>query len=517
MNDLKKTILIHWHPQFSYFARCIIESASYLGTSLNDLKVFALMGPNFLTYTASTSSVFLNSIRPHLQEICGLELELIDTPEYFNYPSSSKNFSGDEHCIAEFETSLMSNLKALQLLRASSRDSVSRGLDQQVDTLRSFIDSGYRQDVEKLRYTYSINLGDYYSRILSEVAPDIVCISHGNYDFYVALYLAAFFKSIPTLVSNGGHLCSYVTSTDQITDPGIASSYQSLIEYYVNTPSAICEHRLSDYNMNNETILDLERNTCSTILYNQDLSSGPIREVVKSKPLVVLPVFGEVSLHNVLGLNRFTSKCQWLESIISSLSTSDASAVYFHPHTNFHSQMELTKYIVKYVAEKYSYRGDILTTPEELLKHSKFSRYIPVSMGGTISLELAARNKTSIVSNECTSTPIPGANFIFDGYTSIHKIVEACSHFNTINNTSNEILINSIKQAQLRIKAPSHKNALDFYMRKLFDKFYFFGDSKCNDHSVLAQFLANYARLFVARNDIATPKFNHLLTHFNGS
>ena len=517
MNNNKTTLLIHWHPQFSYFARCIIESASYLGTSLNNLKVFVVMGPNFLPVTAPTSSVFLNSIRPHLHNACGLELELIVTPEHFNHPSSAEYFSANDHCIAEFEASLISNIKALQLLRASSRDSVSRALDQNVDRLRSIIDAEYRQNVEKLRYTYSIELGEYYSRILSEVAPDMVCISHGNYDFYVALYLAAFFKSTPTLVSNGGHLCSYVTSTNQITDPGIASSDQSLIEYFVDNPSAICEHNFSDYSLNKQTIMDLDSNICSTILYNQDLSSATTHEVDKPIPLVVLPVFGEVSLHNVLGLNRFTSKYQWLESIVSSLSTKDASAIYFHPHTQFHRQMQLTTDIVKNVAEKYSYRGDILTSPEELIKHSKFSRYMPVSMGGTISLEMAARNKISIVSNECTSTPIPGANLIFDGHTSIHKIVELCSHSNTINNTSNDILINSVKQALLRIKAPSHHYARDVYMRKLFDKFYFFGTAKCNNYSELAQFIANYARLFEARNDIVTPKFNHLLAHSKGS
>jgi hypothetical protein len=189
-------LLHHFHPQGSHIFRAIVESAKFMDATLSTVDLISIVGANFLPNCADESS-FLNLLVPPLRSsrIERVPSHLFSFDTYF--PIGSQNSTCSSELLNCDETALLDN---------SVRDSINRGLSRFISTLDFYLDSDseYSRTLFGQRRRYAFCLLDYYLSLIDIVTPDIISISHGNYDYYVTLYLAARLRRIPVLVVQGG-------------------------------------------------------------------------------------------------------------------------------------------------------------------------------------------------------------------------------------------------------------------------------------------------------------------------
>ena len=158
---------------------------------------------------------------------------------------------------------------------------------------------------------YATTLVRTYRELIKKFNPDIAAISHGTYDHYVSVYVAASEESVPVLVVNGGCIwLIYVKNhKKEITDPCIANAFAEIVKMY---NKMIVDRRILP-----SDIVELINKANNQYLPNS--SSGIITKSKiferqhKGKPLAMLPVFAELNHHNCLEDVEFKSRYAWLE------------------------------------------------------------------------------------------------------------------------------------------------------------------------------------------------------------
>ena len=162
------------------------------------------------------SSNYLQEIEPYFKNLSiSVSYEIVPKVLEWSQNSWSSNTKSIRLRQNSFEVKINSNIQALTLFRSSIQDSINRGLDQNINWVKVFTDETYFDEIIKKRYEYGYDLGEYYTYLNEKYSPDMIAISHGNYDYYVILYLSAHYSKSKTLVINGGWLNSYILESDK--------------------------------------------------------------------------------------------------------------------------------------------------------------------------------------------------------------------------------------------------------------------------------------------------------------
>jgi hypothetical protein len=404
-------LLQHFHPQGSHIFRSIVESAKFMDVSLNSVELISIVGANFLPNCADESTL-INLLVPPLKSsrIEHVPNHLFSFDTYLlmgleNFTCSSEHLNSDEAA----------------LLDNSVRDSINRGLSRFISTLDFYLDSEseYSRALFYQRRSYALCLLDYYLSLIDIVSPDIISISHGNYDYYVALYIAARLRRIPVLIVQGGFNRSWLirnsadvadqspssekirlykalsdTSPKQIT---LRDSLQEFVCSYANSSISINAHRDSSLSV-----------IASSYLRSLE-NSGPITY------LLMMPILGEVCHQDLFHDTFYKSKPEWIFSLLQLLSTLPHELVIrHHPELDFYQERHTVVRFLDTLASKYSIRISHIFSNDDL---SKFvserictgASCIPLSFGSSISSELASVNFASITANGCLASLIPSA------------------------------------------------------------------------------------------------------------
>lgn len=405
-------ILQHFHPQGSHIFRTIVETAKIYSQALSDLELFSIIGSNFLG-THPDYANFIHSLAPPLRSSESILIPnyLHSFDSYLASPVSEVN-SLPNYPLDDSE---------LNLLHNSARDSLYRGLSPSVSTIKLYLSQSddYFTRVYNTRKKYAYALFNYYVQLISETLPDIVTLSHGNYDYYVSLYLAARIHSIPVLLVNGGFNRSWLIRNDgKITDHSSSAEKIRIFKALSSdqTPSLPLRSDLLHYintHRNSMEGVEAHRNSSCQLLSDLYLKSLSNRGDIIY--ILMMPILGEVCHQDLFLDTHFKSKHEWIESLFSQLSHySMPIAIRHHPEVEFYNEKSLVANYLNVLSEKYNIPIVQLRTNEEF---SQFLRditstgqsFIPISFGSTISSELSTSSLSSITANGCLASLIPFA------------------------------------------------------------------------------------------------------------
>ncbi len=462
MRELR--LLLHWHPQGSYLARSIFHSFKF-AKKAERIRVGIVVGSNFMAQTNQESIAYVKELtkRDTNNKLVSFELIVIDYPLWnFSLYASKK----------EEENTKMYNGKYKKLFANSVKDSLGRGLEVCFNNKDYMTSNEVSEKLEKERMGYATMLIEKYRQIIKDFNPDIAAISHGTYDHYVAVYIAAGEESVPVLVVNGGCNMAYVCESQNkvITDPCIANAFSDIVKLYKEEKNIM------------ETVLppDLKRLiTKASNRYLPNSSSGIIAKskvfekgTHTSKPLAMLPVFAELNHHNCLQELEFKSRYEWLEWCFKMAHESNKQLLlYAHPQTNAYGQNSLTNELVNNAAIKYPAEFKLLAKLGDLEYESLKDALVPITMASSVSLEMNMLGKVSCVSNYSTSSPLK-CNVQFrkndcfkdlEGRFMLQKDIELDHH---ISDAANQAL---------KFNSYNKFGSQDYHIRKAFEKLIWFG------------------------------------------
>lgn len=405
-------LLQHFHPQGSHLFRTIVETAKIFSVHLSEINLTSIVGANFLN-TLPESSEIIESLRSTLksstrtlvpEELASFDAYLLTTE-------------------ALTDTILSSDLdiEETELFENSIKDSLYRGLSNAISTLDLYVssDSEYFECAVRMRRRYAYSLFNYYSSLIDRISPDVITLSHGNYDYYIALYLAARVRSIPVLIVNGGFNRSWlVKNKGPISDHSPSSekirmfralasstelclSLRKQLQKYVTSRSGkdvpIEAHSSSALSMLGSSYRASLHNT-GTIIY-----------------VLMMPILGEVC-HQDLFFNTFySSKPAWLHSLFATLAEFRLKLVVrHHPEVDFYNERKVAKSFLDILSSRYSLpiahiygNMDFSRFIDDTVKAG--NSFIPLSFGSSISSELATFSLSSITANGCLAALIPSA------------------------------------------------------------------------------------------------------------
>lgn len=405
-------ILQHFHPQGSHLLRTVVEAGKIFSAKLSDINLVSIVGANFLN-TCFGSAEIIQSMSPPLKSC-----SILHVPE--NLTTFEAYLRSHD---ATTTTILSSKLDSEEsnLLDNSIRDSLYRGLSGAFSTLDLYIscDGEYFKYAFRLRRNYAYSLFNYYSLLLGRMLPDIVTISHGNYDYYITLYLAARSRSIPVLIVNGGFNRSWVVKNKgALTDHSSSSEKMRIFRALTSGADSCLSLR--------ERLQKLVKSRCARnagIEAHQSSASNLLRSTyrasLENKGIVtyvlMMPILGEVC-HQDLFFNTFnSSKPAWLHSLFSTIAELRLNLVIrHHPEVEFYSERNVVRSFLDSLASRHS------ISITHLYSNTSFSHFIrdtliagnsfvPLSFGSSISSELATFSLSSITANGCLAALIPSA------------------------------------------------------------------------------------------------------------
>ena len=382
-------ILVHWHPQLSHLIRSFVEPLSLQNISLKEIDLNIIVGANFLTGLRKPDHEFL-------EHFCSIFSEILSSVTLHYVPYEVQIFaakrSNKNSC--EFAKLLSSDVHASHLLELSIDDSLSRGLDNSFDQVRYFCDEKYASGLLSERREFAISLGNWYLELVKLIKPDLVSISHGNYDYYVCLYLSCVFTSTKIIIINGGHAHSYIPkSSIDVLDPGGCNATRDLLapdstgkrDHLIYLKNLVSQYRLQTDNSINED----NKSSVALALHSSFASHKSSLFTQQPRVLCFLPVYGELSHHNGLSPLSYSSKIAWTRDIFRKCSAESVDlAIRPHPHLAGYGQQDLSDSIVHHLSNEYSIK------PTMLLDDESFYSYImkyphSFTFNGSIALELS--------------------------------------------------------------------------------------------------------------------------------
>ena len=464
-------LLLHWHPQGSYLARSIFHAFKF-AKKAERIHVGIVVGSNFMAQTNQDSISYIRELtkRNRNDKIVSFELITIDYALWnFSLYSSKKDRSSRTRYKGRYK----------ELFDNSVRDSLGRGLEVCFNNKEYMTSNEISERLERERREYATELVENYRQIISAFHPDITAISHGTYDHYVAVYIAAGEESVPVLVVNGGCNMAYICETQNkvITDPCIANAFSDIVRLYREREDVI------------KTVLPSTLKKLITKASNRYLpnsSSGIIaRSKIfnkgshTSKPLAMLPVFAELNHHNCLEELEFKSRYEWLEWCFQMSHKSKKQLIlYAHPQTNAYGQNSLTNQLVNNAANKYPTEYKLLTRLNDLEAEGLKDALVPITMASSVSLELNMLGKISCVSNYSTSSPLD-CNVKFTNNDRFNDLENRFMIQKDIELSQN---ISEAANQALKFNSYNKFGSQDYHIRKAFEKLIWFG--KYSDGSV---------------------------------
>ena len=229
----------------------------------------------------------------------------------------------------------------------------------------------------------------------------------------------------------------------------------------------------------------------------------------KSDPLAILPIFAELNHHNCLKDVEFSSRYEWLEWMFKiSYLSNRCLYIYRHPKTKDYNQIELTSALLTNAHSKYPCKYIIIKDLDHLSELSKDLTLIPMTMASSLSLELNKLGKISSVSNYSTSTPLQ--SFHRSSKTDSYEKIEAEFFEQSLTGTLNSQIMSAAKLS-LQFNSYNVKKAQDYFIRKSFDKLFWFGGFNQNSPHLFIKLINSY----IAGHDVCivkTTSFDQLVT-----
>jgi hypothetical protein len=404
-------ILQHYHPQGSHIFRTIVEGARIFNERLEDIDLFTLLGANFLgahTAPEGISRSLSTILRRH--HLIRLPPSLLSF-EVFDLLQS--------HSHEDYLSSL--DAKEIYLLHNAIRDSLFRGLSTLYSPFELYVhcEDSYFQNAFHHRLRYATALFGYYRDLIQSLKPDLVTLSHGNYDYYIALYLAARCSNIPVLIVHGGFNRSWlVNNKKQVTDHSYTSEKIRIYKALRNNDSHsdFLRKQLIDHidrrKIKNSRIEAHGQSSFSILSehYKRSLENkGDIYYVI------MMPILGEVCHQDCFYDINFRSKPYWLDQTFQSLATLPHKVVIrHHPEVSFYNEAKISLKFLEYLSSKHNLpinhiysNADFSSFLESVIESS--CSFVPLSFGSTISSELATASLASITANGCLASIIPDA------------------------------------------------------------------------------------------------------------
>jgi hypothetical protein len=404
-------ILQHYHPQGSHLLRTIVEGARIFNERLENVEVTTLYGGNFLgAYTplqglSSSLSATLRGYRTIQLPHSLLSFELFNPLQY--------DSSG------EYLSRLDAN--EIFLLHNSVRDSLYRGLSTLYSSLDLYvhIEGAYFQKAFQHRLRYASALFSYYRDLVLSYEPDLVTISHGNYDYYIALYLAARCNNTPVLLVHGGFNRSWLINNNrQVTDHSYSSEKIRICSALGKSDSSsdLLRKQLKDHISSCQAQnARIEAHGQSSFAILSKYYARSLENKGDISYVIMMPILGEVCHQDCFYDINFQSKPYWLDKTFQSLAKLPHKVVIrHHPEVTFYNEHKLSVKFLEYLSAKHNLpikhifsNADFSSFLEAVIDSS--SSFVPLSFGSTISSELATAFLATITSNGCLASVIPDA------------------------------------------------------------------------------------------------------------
>lgn len=476
-------LLLHWHPQGSYLARCIFHAFKY-ARKAERIHIGLIVGSNFMAGTNTSSIEFIEQLvrETHTNSIISFELIRLKT--------SLWNFS--LFCSSDTpKTKALDHHKYNVLFLSSIRDSLCRGLEPCYNNEDYMINRQSNLYIEEKRIDYANHLINNYKEIIHAFSPDITAISHGTYDHYISLYIASDTRGIPVMVVNGGCNMAYIcrTGLGSITDPCVANAFSEIVYMYTREknilkniiPSALRGLISESYNR-------YLPNSSAGIIASSSIYQN---KSGRTNPIIFLPVFAEMNQHNCLKQVAFETRYEWLKwCFMISFNDKRMLHLYTHPQTSAYGQNQLTKNLIKEAHESYPADFCLINELDTLGQISTSENLVPMTMSSSLSLELNMLGKLSCASNYSTSTPL-GYNIEYDK-TNSYEEIEAS--FNERKCMKIEENICDAANTALKFNDYNKNRSQDFYIRKAFEKLIWFGNFTNNGPYEFITLLETYIK-----------------------
>ena len=504
-------ILIHWHPQFSFFHRAFIDAAYELNTQPENVIADVIVGANFLAHLDKNSVQFLEFLQQCNYKRLQIR-KIIYVPDALRGNLVKSSLVGQKKFKYQFSE------RALRIFNNAVDDNLARSLFSDFDPLRYRIDPTYQQECFQIHRDYSCDLLDFYESIIDANNYSLVVISHGNYVYYVNLYIAAFFKGVETLVIHGGHGHSYIARSNQINDLCPSNIYDQLC--------SLCSPDLWD-----ELLLPTEISADALqqpLSFVKGTTGGSLASYFKhnldkykwngSQRVIMglVPILMEFQHRNCLNFMNAFSKSDWIEKLVKFGSRFKEEIIfYLHPDiADGAAEKQLQVSLIKYFSSKYSHPCRIISDRDSAKAILADRPVIASSPSGTIASELAALGSTSIISNYCTPARMPGGTLVLDDHTTNADITESLFFRNSsINSIDNSITHDQLLNVIRLYKAIGKYNSKTLLLHTAMDKIYFFGrqTSKISTLSALSKIDDLYSN--VNRGQIDTHSFSAIYSY----
>lgn len=479
-------ILIHWHPQGSYIARSYIESLLLLGTKqVVGHSLYILPGPSFMNQPLS--DIKKRSIGPlslfpqsntttvfdhfHKYQFRGPGLE--EKAQYLSYDYLSNELSIDNNSAV--------------LLSNAIKDTLHRGCLKQYRRFQLYSDwdGEYWRKCYIHRLGYVLQLYRSYEATLRTCAPDVVAMSHPNYDIYIALYIAARELGIPSIIVNGGYHLSYLcTPSNKLIDPSPQSARGALLNAYIHKKETRVPVDCYVDSRSTNACISLGHLDESPINQLQDHymrlnKENCAKEYRACEYVLFIPILGEVNHHDCLAQLAFRSKPSWISETIKQLADIGLSYFYYrhHPLVDVYSERKIVERLIQLYSKKY------LIQAIDVSSQSAFSAFIDeceesnkvaevLALGSNISTELAASGIRPIIANPCFAS---AGQLQTRSQLEISKEVRIDKIFTS--EGENDASACDIRKVVNFTSLIGKGNSYDHEWRNIFDNRYFFGKS----------------------------------------
>lgn len=474
-------ILIHWHPQFSFFYRSFIDASHSLDVSRSDIVADVIVGANFLSHLDDISFEFLTSLQRLQYRGMRIGKIIRVPPEITGNRVSSTLQSGKQF-------KYLSSERSLSLFNNAIEDNLSRSLFQDFDAFRYRVDPSYHDECFSLHRSYSCDLLDYYDSLLDTSEYSLVVISHGNYSYYINLYLAAYFRGIETLVIHGGHGHSYLAKSNKLNDLCPSNMYDELC--------TLCSpENWNNLHLSSAIIQDVHSQQLSFVKGSRVGSlASEFRENLcqfhwQGSDRVIIglvPILMEFQHRNCLEFMNVSSKSNWIEQLIKFGSFQNQEVI-FYLHPDFADgaiEKHLQTKLIKFFSDKYNHQCQVISDRDLVRKILSEKPSIASSPSGTIASELAALGSTSLISNYCTPVRVPGGTLTLDSHISCQDIsasLDIC--FSKPKPDIDSVSIEQLTNVIRLYKAIGKYNSSTLYLHTAMDKIFFFGQSR-SPHSI---------------------------------
>ncbi|MDA7623063.1 hypothetical protein N8645_00875 [bacterium] len=464
-------VLIHWHPQFSYFFRAFHEAANTLGVSKESIKADIVIGANFLTSINASSIAFLENVKKSNNSSMQID-KIIICPEELSgnqIRSDAVSVSPGFSCSAD--------ISSLKVFTNSINDSLARSLFKGFDAYKYRTDSSYRHVTTGLHREYACSLMHFYDYLLSSEDYHLVVISHGNYVYYIALYLAALHRSVRTMVIHGGHGHCYVHRNFTAIDLCPSNMYDELA-------SIVRGNDINMLGLPDEIVSDANNHT---INFTKDKNVGslalPLRDNLQSfrwshtngAIMAMVPILLEFQNRNCLEFNYCFSKSSWIERIIQLSADSGQELVfYLHPDISDSNEYKLQTALIDFFSKRHSIFCKVLTSRNEAINLLKEKPVLAASPSGTIASELACIGGKSLITNYCTAARVSSSSIIIDPFSTVLDIEETLYNGKTnVSDLHSDDVVNSLKLYM----AFGKYNSKVLLLNTALDRIFFFGSA----------------------------------------